>query len=388
MDNTEVAIAGAFELRPTRYANIDTLGLFREVLSGAMRTWDIGPRQIDGLLTSPASDAAGVDIYIHDKLISESGLRPTIAQTMNAGGATFLEMVHLAAMSIREGRANAVLCISAGKFTRTSAGGGEATAKTISDRDLEVPYGTFIPAMYALIASQFMAERDVVSADLARVAVSARKWAQLNPEARMHGTDLTIEDVLGSRLIASPYHLLDCSIPSDGGGAVLVTHADLARQMADQPAYLKGYGEYHPRGTISDPGNLIETGATISGPEAFRRAGLTPSDIDVAELYDAFSSTPLILLENLGFCAPGTAAAFVNSGACDPGGSLPVNTYGGLMSFGHTGDASGMSLLTEGALQTMGLAGKRQVATANNVLIHCYGGMMFDHATLILGRQP
>lgn len=385
-----VTIAGAYELAPGRYPDLDSLGLFREVLKGAMRSWPVGPNDIDGLLTSPSGGSSGgVDTYVHDKLISELGMRPRFVETMNIGGATYPAMVQRAAMAIRDGRASAVLCVSAGKFMKPSAGGGEMMARMISDRDLEVPYGTFIPALYALIASQFMAERNVQQEDLARIAVSARKWALLNPRARMHGAGpISVEDVFNSRMIVSPFHLLDCSIPSDGGGAVLVTRADLGQKWAKQPAYVKGYGEYHPRGTISDPGNLIETGATVTGPEAFRRAGLTPADIDVAQLYDAFSSTPLILLENLGFCAPGTAAAFVQSGALDPGGKLPVNTYGGLMSFGHTGDASGMSLLTEGAFQAMGIAGPNQVPNVRNVLIHCYGGMMFDHATLILGREP
>jgi acetyl-CoA acetyltransferase len=322
-------------------------------------------------------------------LISELGLRPTFAETINLGGATYLAMVERAAAAIRDGRASTVLCVSAGKFMKPSAGGGALMAGAVSDRDLEVPYGTFIPALYGLIASQFMAERKATQEDLARVAVSARKWARLNPRARMHkGPELSVQDVLASRMICTPYHFLDCSFPSDGGGAVLVTRAALARKWTKQPAYVLGYGEYHPRGTLSNEGNLIESGATVSGPRAFAQAGMTPRDIQVAQLYDAFSSTPLLLLENLGLCGIAEAGSFVQRGAIDPGGALPVNTYGGLMSFGHTGDSSGMSLLTEAAFQTMGLAGPNQVAKAERVLAHAYGGMMFDHATVILGREP
>jgi acetyl-CoA acetyltransferase len=234
-----------------------------------------------------------------------------------------------------------------------------------------------------------MAERGATPEDLARVAVSQRKWALLNPQARMHTAGpITVEDVLASRMIATPFHYLDCSIPSDGGGAVLVARADLARKWTDQPAYVVGYGERHGRGSVSEPGNLLETGAVSSGAEAFRRSGLTPKDIKAAQIYDAFSATPLILLENLGFCSPGEAPAFVRSGATDPGGSLPMNTYGGLMSFGHTGDASGMSLVTAGALQAMGKAGPNQVADASHVLVHGYGGILYDHTTLILAREP
>jgi acetyl-CoA acetyltransferase len=311
-----------------------------------------------------------------------------LAETINMGGATYVAMVDRAATAIRAGRANTVLCVSAGKFMKPSAGGGALMAGAVSDRDLELPYGTFIPALYGLIASQFMAERNVSAEDLARVAVSARMWARLNPRARMHkGPALSIRDVLDSRMIATPYHFLDCSFPSDGGGAVLVTRAELARKWTKQPAYVLGYGEHHPRGTLSNDGNLIENGATVSGPRAFAQAGMTPADIHVAQLYDAFSSTPLLLLENLGLCGVGESAAFVQRGEIDPGGSLPVNTFGGLLSFGHTGDASGMSLLTEAALQTMGNAGPNQVARADRVLVHAYGGMMFDHATVILGRE-
>ncbi len=384
-----VVIAGAYELTPGRFPDVDALALFRSTLKGALQQWPIRPQDVDGLLTHPCGYTSSSDNYIHDRLISELGIRPHFVETLNLGGATYPAMVNRAAMAIRGGRASAVLCVGAGKFMKPGAGGGEMMARAISDANLEVPYGTFIPALYGLVASALMAERTVAPADLARVAVSARKWALLNPRARMHTAGpLTIEQVLSSRLIATPFHYLDCSIPSDGGGAVLVTRADLGRKWAKQPAYVVGYGECHLRGTISDPGNMLRSGAAFSGPEAFRQAGMTPNDIDVAQLYDAFSATPLVLLENLGFCAAGEEAAFVQRGAMDPGGELPVNTYGGLMSFGHTGDASGMSLVTEGAMQTMGIAGPNQVANADRVLIHGYGGILYDHSTLILAREP
>jgi acetyl-CoA acetyltransferase len=384
-----ITIAAAYEMSPGRYPERSTEDLFRCVLKGALSEWSIKPQDIDGLLTHPSGTIAGYDIYFHDRLISELGLRAKFVETLNIGGATYPAMVNRAAQAIRAGRANAVLCIGAGKFTKRDGRGGELMARAISDPSIEVPYGTWIPALYGLLASEFMAEHGVTNEDMARVAVSERKWALLHPSARMrkHGA-LTVQDVLASRKIASPFHYLDCSVPSDGGGAVLVTRADLGRKLARQPAYILGYGESHLRGRVSDPGRLTDTGARLSGKEAFKAAGLKPKDIDVAQLYDAFSITPLVLLENLGFCKPGTAAAFVNSGATDPGGELPVNTYGGLLSFGHTGDASGMSLVTAGAFQAMGTAGPVQVDHAKRVLIHGYGGIMYDHATLILGRKP
>jgi len=377
-------------MRPGRYPELGPFDVFRELLRGALREWEITPQMVDGLLTTPGGQAQGqTDAYIHDKLVAELGLRPSFAETICLGGASFGAMVNRAMNAIREGRANAVLCLGAGKFLKPTEGSAEMLAKVIAEADFEVPYGPFIPGLYALIAKRFMHERNIKREDLARVAVSARKWALLNPDARMYGKgELTIEDVIASRPIAEPFHYLDCSIPSDGGGAILVTRAELGRELNRQPAYVLGYGEYHPRGTISSGGDLVETGAVRTGKEAFAAAGLAPGDIDVAQLYDAFSATPLILLENLGFCAPGTSGQFVQSGAADPGGSLPMNTFGGLLSFGHTGDSSGMSVLIEGVKQAMGVAGERQVADAEKVLVHCYGGMMYDHTTIILGREP
>lgn len=384
----QVAIAAAYELPPGRYPDRDAFGMFRAVLHGLLASSPAKPQAIDGLLTSPCGGVAGFDPYVHERLVSELGLKVRFAETLNLGGATYVSMVDRAAMAIRAGRASAVLCVSAGKFMKPSAGGGEAMAQVVSDASLEYPYGTFIPALYALLTSQFMAERGATSEDFARVAVSTRKWALKNPHARMAAAGpLTVEDVLASRPISSPFHLFDCSVPCDGGGAVIVARADIARQWASQPAYVLGFGEYHSRGTVSDRGNLLDTGAGPAGAEAFAAAGMGPGDIDLVQLYDAFSSTPLMLLEELGFCAPGEAAAFVRSGATEPGGSLPMNTYGGLLSFGHTGDASGMSLLTAAAAQVMGSAGPVQVDRADRALVHAYGGVMYDHATLILGRE-
>lgn len=385
----DVAIAAAFELPPGRYPESDCVDLFRHVLRGLMATCPVRPQDIDGLLTCPSGGVAGFDPYVHEKLISELGIRPAIAEVINLGGATFAAMVNRAANAIREGLASAVICIGAGKFMKPSAGGAELMARVTSDTVLEMPYGTFIPSLYALIASQFMAERGATKADFARVAVAQRQWALRNPAARMAGAGaISVEDVLASRPISSPFNLLDCSVPCDGGGAVIVARGDIARKWAGQPAWVLGYGEHHARGALSDRGDLLDTGAAPAAEIAFRQAGMRAGDIRVAQLYDAFSSTPLILLEELGFCGKGEAARFVAAGGIAPGGALPVNTYGGLLSFGHTGDASGMSLVTAGALQAMGKAGPTQVDDAERVLVHAYGGIMFDHATLILGREP
>jgi acetyl-CoA acetyltransferase len=385
-----VAIAGSFELKPARYPEYSPHNLYRHVAISALRQWGLKPSDVNGLLAMPSGQGVGaIDIYTHEKLGAELGLQPAFAETLNAGGASYAIMVGRAASAIRDGLADSVLCIGTGKFTKPTSGGAEVMARMISEPDFEIGYGTFIPALYALIASRFMAERGVTAADIARVAVSARQWALRNPRALMHERGpISIDDVLNSRMIAEPFHYLDCSVPCDGGGAVLVTSAEKARHLTRQPAYLLGYGESHSHGSLSSAEDrLIETVAVRTGADAFKRAGLSHQDIDLAMLYDAFSVTPLILLENLGFCKPGQAARFVQSGAIDPGGSLPVNTNGGLMSFGHTGESSGMSLIVEAARQVMGEAGDNQVDNVRTALVHCYGGMMYEHATLILGRS-
>lgn len=385
-----VAIAASYEVPPTRFPQVSPHNLYRQVAFAALSEWGVRPSDVNGLLAVPSGQGVNeIDIYTHEKLGSELGLTPGFAETLNAGGASFAIMVGRAASAIRDGLADCVLCIGTGKFTKPSDGGAEVMAQMISEPDFEIGYGPFIPALYALIASRFMAERGVTSADLARVAVSARQWALRNPRAFMHAKGaISVEDVLNSRMISTPLHYLDCSVPCDGGGAVLVTTDEKARQLTRQPAYLLGYGEAHSHGSISSAGDrLVQTLAARTGARAFGSAGLSPADMDMAMLYDAFSFTPLLLLENMGFTPPGQSAAFVQSGAMDPGGSLPVNTNGGLLSFGHTGEASGMSVLVEGVRQIMSQAGANQLDRARTALVHCYGGMMYEHATLILGRS-
>ncbi|KFG90930.1 Propanoyl-CoA C-acyltransferase [Sphingobium herbicidovorans NBRC 16415] len=388
---SDIAVAATFELKPGRYPQYSPATLYSEVVKQALRQWQLHPKDVDGLLTAPSGIAGGnIDVVSHERLIGEFGIQANIAETLSAGGASFGIMVMRAAAAIRDGMASAVLCVGTGQFVKQGAGAGELMARILSEQDFEMPYGPAVPSLYGLIASQFMHERGATSEHLARVAVSARKWALRNPMALMHERgEITVEDVLNSRVIANPFRYLDCSIPTDGGGALLVTRADVARRLSPQPAYVLGYGEAHSPGSLSEAGpRLIDTRAAQTAAEAFRRAGLSHADIDLVQLYDAFSVTPLILLENVGFCAPGEAGAFVESGATDPGGRLPMNTSGGLLSFGHTGEASGMSVLLEGIRQVMGEAGPNQVEKADTSLVHVYGGMMADHATLIFGREP
>lgn len=383
------AVAAVSEVPPGRFPSHNWASLHQLVLRRALVEWELEPSLVDGLLITPGMiTTSGFDLFAHERFIDELGIRPRFSVTMNLGGASYTAMVAHAARAISDGLADAVLCVAAGSFPKVGAGGGDAMATDVSHPDFEYPYGAFIPALYALAATRHMHDRGTRPEDLAAVAVSSRAWAILHPDALMRDRGpLTIDDVVSSRLIAEPFHLLDCSVPCEGGGAVLVTRGEIAREICDQPGYVLGFGEYHDHGAISHSSNFATMGAGRSARDAFAMARLTPSDVDVAELYDAFTINPILLMEETGLVAPGEGGPTFAEGRTAPRGDLPVNTYGGLLSFGHTGGASGMSMVVEGARQVMGTAGDRQV-DAPIALIQTYGGMMADHSTLLLGRTP
>ena len=384
-----VAIAAVSEMKPGRYPEKDGYALYIEVIRQFLEEWKIKPSDIQGLLACPSGMASGgsADIFVHEQIYEELGIHPLYGDTMNAGGSTYGLMVQRAALAIEKGLVESVLCLGAGKFPKVGTGGAESMARMVSHESFEFPYGTFIPAIYAQVASRHMHEYGTTAEQFAEVAVSSREWALKNPQAAMYGKEaLTVAKVRESRPIATPFNLYDCSIPLEGGAAVLVTSASMAKRINPQPAYLLGSGEYHHHRNIHQARDLMNIGCTEAGEQAYQRAGLTPSDIQFAQIYDAFTVNPLVFMEGLGLCPKGRAGEVFQSGRTRPGGDLPVNTYGGLLSFGHTGDASGMSMIVEGARQIMGIAGERQLDRNDVGIVHSYGGMMSEHSTLILGK--
>jgi acetyl-CoA acetyltransferase len=231
-----------------------------------------------------------------------------------------------------------------------------------------------------------MAQYGTTAEQLAAVAVTCRRHAQLNPTAQMRD-HITVEDVLNSRMIADPLHLLDCSLVSDGGAAVVVTSAERARDFPHAPVYLLGVGEGHGHEHVTQARSLTTSAAVESGQRAYEMAGLGPGDMDLAQLYDCFTPTVLIELEDLGFCAKGEGGPFIASGAIGLDGTLPVNTHGGLLSHCHPGNPGSMFALTETIAQLRHCAGPRQVKDAQTALVHAQGGIMSSHTTIILGRE-
>jgi acetyl-CoA acetyltransferase len=340
---------------------------------------------VDGLVTC---NAMAQPLLYHAEAMAEYlQIFPRYCISVGAGGGTTFSILHHAASAIATGMADVVLIAMADSMrsglTRDQA---MLVQSSTGHPQFEQPYGPTVPAYYALIARAHMATYGTTAEQLAAIAVAGRAWAGLNPAAQMR-EPITVDDVLASRLIADPLHLLDCSLVSDGGSAIVMTSAERARDFPHQPVYLLGAGEGHGHEHISQAHDLTTSGALESGQAAYAMAGVGPGEIDLAQLYDCFTPTVLVELEDLGFCTKGEGGAFIDSGAIAPGGALPVNTHGGLLSHCHPGNPGSMFALTESVWQLRRTAGDRQVADAETALVHAQGGIMSSHTTLILGRE-
>jgi acetyl-CoA acetyltransferase len=260
------------------------------------------------------------------------------------------------------------------------------TQSSAGHPEFESPYGPTVPAFYALIARAHMARYGTTAEQFAEVAVACRAHAARNPAAQMR-EPIGVADVLASRPIADPLRLLDCSLVSDGGAAVVVTAAERAGDFPHRGVFLLGIGEGHGHEHISQASDLSASAARESGARAFAMAGLGPRDMAFAQLYDCFTPTVIVELEDLGFCPKGEGGRFVAGGRIGPGGELPVNTHGGLLSHCHPGNPGSMFALTESVFQLRGSAGARQIGGAEVGLAHAQGGIMSSHTTIVLGTR-
>jgi acetyl-CoA acetyltransferase len=253
------------------------------------------------------------------------------------------------------------------------------------DLGREAPYGPLVPSLYALIAQRHMAEYGTTAEQLAAVAVAIRGHASCNPWAHKR-KPITVEEVLSSPAVSTPLHQLDCSLISDGAAALVVTSLARARDLRQRPIRIlgQGYGFTHQYAGSYD--DICVTGAVRSGQDAFAQAGLTPADVDVAELYDCFTITVVVELEDLGFCTKGDGGSFVEGNRLSLEGALPVTTHGGLLSAAHPGLPGGFFHVVEGVQQVRGDAEGRQVRDAEVALVHGNGGILGVHATMLLSR--
>jgi acetyl-CoA acetyltransferase len=234
-----------------------------------------------------------------------------------------------------------------------------------------------------MVANRHMHEFGTTREQLAEVAVAARRWAQLNPVA-FDQRPLDIAGVLGAKMVSYPFTVRDCCLVTDGGGAIVLTSAARAKALKKPPVYVLGTGTSITHASISNMPDLMRTGAIASGARAYQAAGLQPKDMDMAELYDAFTINTILFLEDLGFCKKGEGGSFVANGRIAPGGVLPVNTNGGGLSYCHPG-MYGLYLLIEAVRQIRGECGTRQVQKHDTAIVHGNGGVLSAQSTVILG---
>ncbi|MEV0970993.1 acetyl-CoA acetyltransferase [Microtetraspora glauca] len=314
------------------------------------------------------------------------GIEPRVADSSDLGGAAFEAFVHHAMLAVAAGECEvALIAYASRQRSRRNRRPPVADAASLTAQ-FEHPYGLPAPiGHYALIAARHMAQYGTTSEQLAQVAVAARKWAALNPKAWIR-TPLTVSDVLESPLLSDPLHTLDCCLVTDGGGAVVVTTPERARDAAKPAVRVLGVGQSHTHWHIDQMPDLTVSAGVKSGEAAFRMAGIVPADVDVLQPYDSFTITVIKALEDLGFCERGEGGPFVENGRLEPGGDLPAMTSGGGLSYNHPG-ALGVLLLVEAVRQLRGEANDRQVADAEIAVAHGVGGFLSTSSTVVLGRD-
>jgi len=375
-----VAIVGAAEAdEHGKLPHKSAFQLHAEAARNALADAGLAKDEVDAVFSA--------GLWMGSETAEYLGIRPRYIDGTQIGGCSFIAHVEHAMAAIAAGVCEVAL-ITHGESGASRIGMPGTRFGADSWRlQFEQPFGLAGPPTgYALAAARHMHEFGTTSEQLAEVAVATRRWAQLNPRALMRDP-LTVEDVLASRLISWPLHLLDCCLVTDAGGAVVVTSAERARDCAKRPVYVLGTGEASTHVMVSQMPDFARwEAARMAGERAFAMAGVTPADIDVAQVYDAFTIVPIMALEALGFCKEGEGGAFVSGQRTAPGGSFPMNTNGGGLSYTHSG-MYGMFTLVEAVRQLRGECGPRQVVGAALALCHGLGGMFSAAATLIASTE-
>ena len=372
-----VAIVGAAET--TLLGSVPGLSQIQLHADAALNTLadaGLAPKDVDGVATAGESPAA-IAHYL--------GITPTWIDGTSVGGCSFMLHVRHAAAAIASGHCTTVL-VTHGESGRSQVGrGGFARASSSLSGQFEMPYGPVgPPTLFTLPVLRYMKDFGLTEAQLAQVAVVQREWAGRNPRASQH-EPITVDDVLGSRMIAWPFRKLMCCLVTDGGGALLLTSAERARDFPTRPVYVLGTGESAETPLVSQMEDLTSSKAfRVSGRRAFEEAGIAHSDVDHLMIYDAFAHLPIYGLEDLGFVGRGEAGAFIEARHTAPGGTLPLNTNGGGLSYMHSG-MYGMYALQESVRQLRGTA-PAQVEGCRLSVCHGVGGMFAAAGTIVLGN--
>ncbi|MEQ9153137.1 MAG: thiolase [Parvibaculum sp.] len=379
MKQKTVAVVGAAETTEMgKIPNTSQLMLHADAALNAMKDAGLAAKDIDGVATAGDSPV---------EIAHYLGITPTWVDGTSVGGCSFMLHVRHAAAAINEGLCNTVL------ITHAESGRSRVGARRFS-RDpasqsgqFEVPFGiTNPPTMFTIPALRYMKQYGVTEGDVAHVAVVQREWASKNPRASFRDL-ITVDDVLNSKMIAWPFRLLMCCLVTDGGGALILTSAERAKDFPQKPVYILGTGESCETPMISQMEDFTTSKAfRVSGKKAFDEAGIRHSDVDHLMIYDAFAHLPIYGLEDLGFCERGEGAAFIREGNTRPGGKLPLNTNGGGLSYMHSG-MYGMYALQESVRQMRGIA-PAQVPGAKISIAHGVGGMFAASGTIVFSNEP
>ena len=384
--NSPAAIVGLGITEMGKIYGRSTADFAADAILRACRDAGLALSDLDGLLTN-----SGLTPGLGLPLSRELGLQNLrLLSEVQGYGSSAGAMVAMAAMAVKTGTADVVACVFADAPLKSGTGIGAAYENS-APRD--AGFSTMPGAVglyganpyYALAARRHMINYGTTSEQLGAIAVSTRAWAALNPLAQMR-TPITIDDHQASRMIADPLRLFDCCVVSNGGVAVIVTSAARAADLANPPVHILGWAQAHP-GYRMERGSQfgLVTGAAQSGPAALQMAGVKIDEVNIREIYDCYTYTTLVSLEDYGVCAKGEGGALADSGALGPGGSLPTNTGGGQLSGYYMW---GMTPLSEAVIQTRGHGGERQVHKHDVVLVSGNGGVLDYHATLVLGTQP
>lgn len=383
---------GVGELPSGRYPDRSFIGDLTEVALRALADASMVPKDVDTILLIPnlhsATDQADL---IFSRMAEELGLAGHLKASMmlHSGGSTSDNAVRVASGLIASGHARTVLVLQA---ERWGSGDVMEMVNMLSrygiPNEWEVPTGVQFNAIGALITQRYMAETGSTAEDMAAVCVTLRKWANLNPNAMYYAKPLTVEQVLASRMVADPLHSMECPMLADGAVAFVMTSADNARRRGIGNAVrVAGSGGCVNHYSLGQESDVAALGWATAAKRAYAQAGWTPADIDFAEIYDSYAAVITIAVEALGLCEKGQGARWFASGAADPGGSMPCNTNGGLLSAGHTGVGGGAALLVEGVRQLLWRAEpERQIANCKRCVVGGSGGTYMDAQVLFLER--
>jgi acetyl-CoA acetyltransferase len=383
------AIAGLGITEQGKVYGPSAIGFAVDAIRIALADAGLEARDLDGLLVNPGLSwgaSAQMGSFAVQQAMGLHDLR--LSAAMSLGGATAGAMVMQAALAIDAGLATHVACVFSDAplkppRPRDAAGGDSGSSGAYAFAgDLSAAYGAFgVNGLYALVAQRHMHRFGTTHDHLGAIAVAERAWAQHNPRAQFRGKPLTLAEYHASRWVAEPFHLLDCCLVSNGGLAVIVTSAERARDLRQPPVYVRGMGQGHPGG---DPLETLASGAPLAAKTAFAMAGAELRDVDLCQLYDCYTFTVLVTLEDYGFCKKGEGGPFVADGRIGPGGSLPVNTGGGQLSSFYMW---GMTPIGEAVIQVRGQGGDRQAKKHDLCLVSGNGGVLSTHSTLLLGTQ-